>query len=77
MVADGLAAARAIGPRPLLVVHGTEDRWVPVAQARDLAARAGPGCRYVEVEGANHAFAWHRAELADLIIGWLREGAMV
>jgi uncharacterized protein len=71
---DVLAAAEAIGPRPLLVVHGTTDRWVPVTQARELRERAGPGCRYVEVEGADHAFSWHRAELADLIIGWLSEG---
>jgi dipeptidyl aminopeptidase/acylaminoacyl peptidase len=69
-----LDAVAAIGPRPLLVVHGTQDRWVPVAHARELAARAGPWCRYVEVEGADHAFSWHRAELADLIIGWLSEG---
>ena len=68
---DGLAAAAAIWPWPLLVVHGTADRWVPVADARELAARAGPECRYVEVPGADHAFSWHRAELADLIIGWL------
>jgi dipeptidyl aminopeptidase/acylaminoacyl peptidase len=66
-----LDAVAAIGPRPLLVVHGTQDRWVPVAHARELAARAGPWCRYVEVEGADHAFSWHRAELADLIVGWL------
>jgi uncharacterized protein len=71
---DALAAAAAIGPRPLLVVHGTEDRWVPVAQARELRERAGSACRYVEVEGAGHAFSWHRAELADLIVGWLSEG---
>jgi uncharacterized protein len=73
---DGLkaAAAAAIGPRPLLVVHGTADRWVPVAQARELRDRAGTSCRYVKVEGANHAFSWHRTELADLIIGWLHEG---
>ena len=71
---DALAAAAAIRPRPLLVVHGTEDRWVPVAQARELRDRAGPACRYVEVEGANHAFSWHRAELADLIADWLSKG---
>jgi uncharacterized protein len=71
---DGLTAAAAIGPRPLLVVHGTADRWVPVAQARELRERAGSSCCYVEVEGADHAFSWHRAELADLIVGWLSEG---
>jgi dipeptidyl aminopeptidase/acylaminoacyl peptidase len=70
---DGLAAGPAIAPRPLLVVHGAADEWVPVAQARELAARAGAGCRYVEVTGANHAFAWHRAELTDLIADWLGE----
>jgi dipeptidyl aminopeptidase/acylaminoacyl peptidase len=71
---DALAAAAAIEPRPLLVVHGTADRWVPVAQARELRERAGPSCRYVEVEGADHAFSWHRTELADLVVGWLNEG---
>jgi uncharacterized protein len=69
---DALADAAAIAPRPLLVVHGTADRWVPVATARELRERAGPGCRYVEVEGADHAFCRHRAELADLVVGWLR-----
>jgi uncharacterized protein len=71
---DGLKAAAAIGPRSLLVVHGPADRWEPVAQARELRDRAGSSCRYVEVEGADHAFSWHRTELADLIIGWLHEG---
>jgi dipeptidyl aminopeptidase/acylaminoacyl peptidase len=71
---DALAAAAAIEPRPLLVMHGTADRWVPVAQARELRERAGPSCRYVEVEGADHAFSRHRAELADLVVGWLSEG---
>jgi uncharacterized protein len=68
---DGLAAVTAIRPRPLLMVHGTWDRWVPVARARELAARAGSPSRYIEVEGANHAFSWHRAELANLFAGWL------
>jgi uncharacterized protein len=71
---DGLAAAAAIAPRPLLVVHGTADRWVPVARARELRERVGSSCCYVEVEGADHAFSYHRAELADLMVGWLSEG---
>jgi dipeptidyl aminopeptidase/acylaminoacyl peptidase len=71
--ADALAAVAAISPRPLLIVHGTEDRWVPVAQARELRERAGPSCRYVEVDGADHAFSRHRTELRELIAGWLDE----
>jgi uncharacterized protein len=70
---DPLEAVAAISPRPLLIVHGTEDRWVPVAQARELRARAGPWCRYVEVDGADHAFSWHRTELRKLIACWLDE----
>ena len=70
---SALDAVAAISPRPLLIVHGTEDLWVPVAQARELRARAGTPCRYVEVDGANHAFAWHRAQLRVLIAGWLDE----
>jgi uncharacterized protein len=74
---DALAAAAAISPRPLLVVHGTEDAWVPVEQARELRARAGPTCRYVEVGGANHSFSWHRTLLRDLIAGWLDKTSAV
>ena len=70
---DALDAVAAISPRPLLIVHGTEDRWVPAETARELRDRAGPPCRYVEVPGANHSFAWHRAGLRDLIAGWLDE----
>jgi uncharacterized protein len=70
---NALEAVAAIAPRPLLVVHGTADLWVPVEQARELRARAGPSCRYVEVDGANHSFSWHRTELRDLIAGWLSE----
>jgi pimeloyl-ACP methyl ester carboxylesterase len=70
---DPLESVAAISPRPLLVVHGTEDRWVPVAHARELRARAGPWLRYVEVDGADHAFSWHRTELRELIADWLDE----
>ncbi len=70
---SALDAVAAISPRPLLIVHGTADRWVPVAQARELRARAGTPCRYVGVDGANHAFAWHRPQLRVLIAGWLDE----
>jgi uncharacterized protein len=63
----------SIAPRPLLIVHGRDDAWVPAAQARRLASRAGRPCRYEETDGANHSFAWHRAVLRDLVTGWLDE----
>jgi uncharacterized protein len=61
----------SISPRPLLIVHGSDDEWVPVAQARRLSGRAGPPCRYIEIDGANHAFAWHRGQLRDQVVSWL------
>ena len=63
----------AISPRPLLVVHGSADEWIPAAASRQLYERAGQPSRYVEIDGANHAFAWHRAALRDLVTGWLTE----
>jgi uncharacterized protein len=64
-------AVRSISPRPLLVVHGTDDRWVPAEHARKLHAHAGQPSRYVEIDGANHDFAWHRGQLRELVAGWL------
>lgn len=63
----------SISPRPLLVIHGRDDEWVPADQGRLLYERAKEPRRYVEIEGANHTFAWHRAAVRDLIIGWLAE----
>ena len=68
-----LDVAGSIAPRPMLIVHGSEDEWVPAAQGKALFERSGQPRRYVEVEGANHAFSWHREQLRDLIISWLAE----
>jgi acetyl esterase/lipase len=44
---------------PMLLLHGTEDRWVPLDQAREMAEaleRAGVFHRLEIVEGARHGF---------------------
>jgi acetyl esterase/lipase len=43
---------------PFLVVHGTRDSVVPVAEARQFVAalRRVAACAYIEVPGAQHAF---------------------
>ncbi len=64
---DPLAAAAAIAPRPLLVVHGTADPWVPVAQARRLAARAGQPVRYAEIDGAGTHSPGERSYFRELV----------
>jgi acetyl esterase/lipase len=51
-----------VGPKapPFLVVHGTADSIVPVAEARAFVAalrKSGAGrCAYIELPGAQHAF---------------------
>lgn len=61
----------AVSPRPVLIVHGSADEWVPAADGRLLHERAGQPCGYAEIEGANHSFSWHRPELRELVITWL------
>jgi len=62
-----------ISPRPVLIVHGSADEWVPVADGRLLHDRAKPPRGYAEIEGANHSFASHRRELRELVVGWLAQ----
>jgi dipeptidyl aminopeptidase/acylaminoacyl peptidase len=68
-----LDVVASISPRPLLVIHGSADEWVGADQGRLLYERAREPRRYVEIDGANHAFAWHRAALTEEISGWLAE----
>lgn len=59
--------------RPTLVVTGTQDRLVPPAQSRLLAAGI-PGARLVEIEGATHGLTLERyEELNTILDGWLAE----
>lgn len=45
----------ALSPRPLLLLHGTEDKVIPHAHAVQLAAAAAPGpVELVDFEGAEH-----------------------
>jgi pimeloyl-ACP methyl ester carboxylesterase len=41
-------------PRPVLVIHGTDDRFVPFAVAEDLYQRTQPDSELVRVEGGSH-----------------------
>jgi pimeloyl-ACP methyl ester carboxylesterase len=61
----------AIAPRPVLIVHGSADEWVPPAAGRQLYARAARPKTLAEIEGANHSFSWHRRDLRELVTSWL------
>ena len=60
---------------PLLLVHGEDDRTVPIGEARRLAAAAPPGTRHLVIPGADHG-AGHRTDPVTYevaVTGLLRE----
>jgi alpha/beta superfamily hydrolase len=59
-----------IAPRPLLIVHGADDERVPVQDARDLAAVAGPSADLRIVHGASHRLR-HDPRIVAILLGWL------
>jgi pimeloyl-ACP methyl ester carboxylesterase len=81
-----LAAARAFGTTdfrpdlshfnvPTLIIHGTSDATVPIEATARAAARAIPGSRLIEYDGAPHGlFATHKDRLTKDLIDFLREG---
>ena len=68
------------GAPPFLIVHGTIDNLVPVAQARTLTEqlrRVGTPVTYVELAGAPHAFDVFHSEWSDAAVAgvarWLTQ----
>jgi pimeloyl-ACP methyl ester carboxylesterase len=69
----GRAYRRAIGSItcPVLLLHGTRDRLVPIAVAR-AAARANPAWTVIEMPGVGHVPQLEAPDhTASAIIGWL------
>ena len=52
---------------PTLVLHGSEDRVLEIANGRLLAARI-PGARFEELEGIGHMFFWEAPERASRLV---------
>jgi fermentation-respiration switch protein FrsA (DUF1100 family) len=46
--------------RPILLIHGTADAWIPIEHARQLKA-AAPAAELWEVPGVTHADAYGQA----------------
>ncbi|MGH9305607.1 MAG: alpha/beta hydrolase family protein, partial [Acidimicrobiales bacterium] len=59
-----------IGPRPVLIVHGSEDERLPVLDARLLADAAGPGAELRVLTGAGHRLR-HDPRAVAVLLGWL------
>jgi dipeptidyl aminopeptidase/acylaminoacyl peptidase len=60
-----------IAPRPLLIVHGSEDNIVPVEHAQRLYEKAGLPKRLVIIDGAGHRLRRDKRAV-DTILNWLR-----
>ncbi|WP_104180925.1 alpha/beta fold hydrolase [Arthrobacter sp. B0490] len=57
---------------PALIVHGTEDRILPIdSTGREFTKRL-PSAEYVEIEGAPHGLLWtHGAEVNEILLRFL------
>ncbi len=75
----GGAYRRAIGSItcPVLLLHGTHDRLVPIAVAR-AAARANPAWTMIEMPGVGHVPQLEAPDdTASVIIGWLGTAGLI
>jgi len=69
-----LSAAAKIAPRPLLLLHGSDDQTVPVSDARALADAAGGLADLRVIGGAGHRLR-HDPRAIAALIGWMdRQG---
>lgn len=65
---------------PFLLIHGTDDPLVPIAQSERFCGKlrdAGVACELYRVEGAGHGVrGWQAARLTDYktaMVGWLQK----
>lgn len=68
--AEPRALAGSIAPVPLLVVHGTDDRYFPLDHAEQLAAAGGPTTQLWVEPGFGHAENAISADLTARIWAW-------
>jgi hypothetical protein len=68
---DPAAAAAAIPPRPLLIVHGSMDTDTPLVEARILAEAAEGAAELRVIPMAGHRLR-HDPRAVALLLGWLQ-----
>jgi len=66
-----LSYVAAIAPRPILLVHGSNDQVVAVSQAHRLYSQAKEPKQIVIIEGAGHRLRQDERAMA-LVIDWLK-----
>lgn len=65
--------ADRIAPRPLLLVHGSDDVRLPPGCSEYVYHIAREPKELVILQGARHSLRQHRAELLALLVRWLGE----
>lgn len=65
-----LSVVAKLAPRPLLIVHGTDDETVPLDDARALADAAGDGVELRVVDQGGHRLR-HDPRAVAVLLGWL------
>jgi uncharacterized protein len=69
-----VTCAPRLAPRPLLVIHGSDDDVVPTVDARAFVGAAGPDAELRIVQAAGHRLRHDPRAIATLI-GWLARQA--
>jgi pimeloyl-ACP methyl ester carboxylesterase len=68
----GARRAGLVAPRPLLIVHGAEDRRLPPYCSEQVYSWAGEPKELIILKGAKHSLRQRREELRRLLVDWLR-----
>jgi fermentation-respiration switch protein FrsA (DUF1100 family) len=69
---NALHSVEEIAPRPLLLVHGKQDKVVPLMHSQKLYARAAQPKQLVVIESAEHRLRRH-PEAVEIMVGWLKK----
>ena len=77
LVSDELAPKDAVAklPVPLLIIHGTADEVVPLAQGKELFAAARERKTFFEVKGGSHgnSLARNNGEYRKKMLDWMAQ----
>ena len=57
---------------PWLLVHGSEDDVVPIADSHDILAQASDNAELEVIDGADHVFGEHAQVMVEKVVGWLQ-----